>query len=99
VRVATSDRAEKVIRRRGGIAYVWLDQRLRATTTRPDGVPFEEVLADGYRLFIDARMNKPELLRLTVAPWRGLRAAVPVSKSWFWRAVSKGQDVSELHGG
>jgi hypothetical protein len=96
--VDTSDRAERFIGERGGTAYVWLDNRLRVSVERPEGVPFEEVLADGYRLFVDSTMARPRKLEVSLRPLRGLCVSAPTSKAWFWRAVSKGEQVSEIHG-
>jgi hypothetical protein len=98
MRVETSPRAEKFIDGRGGTAYVWLEDRLRVSVEPPEGVPFEEVLADGYRLFIDSTMARPPKLEVSFRPLRGLCVSAPTSKMWFWRAVSKGEQVSEIHG-
>jgi hypothetical protein len=96
--VDTSERAERFIDERGGIAYVWLENRLRVSVECPEGVPFEEVLADGYRLFIDSTMARPPKLEVSLRPMRGLCASAPTSKAWFWRAVSKGEQISEIQG-
>jgi hypothetical protein len=87
IRVRSSQEADRYVRERGGVLYVWLEplggrfSRLSVGTERPGGEPdLEPVHAGGFELFLDRNLERPNVLDVELRRWpwsrirvRGLR--------------------------